>query len=393
MFALKIIFLFYQFSIGYSFEYTNFIPELVKDLIFVDQTPSMVITTNSWDLKIISEIQKKYSIPIKFSFVGEMEIRKYHTTFLADLNTSNGIRFVKSVDKLYFRHPYRWIIINKVNETDDDVITIEELAVLPDSNVVIVDFIGDGNCILQQIYKIELTWTNIYENYGFWNKTNGLTDLRSTNVLSRRRKNLKGKVLTASIVLTNNDTINHLTDYHNTYIDPITKSNYICVNDLMNSLNVSKKFIFTSTWGYFNKTTNRWSGMLRDIVENKADIGGTSIFMTGDRVEVIEYLLVITETFAKFVFKSPPLSYVSNIYFLPFQKNVWFGAGILILLITISIYFFLKFENVRNTESDEIKSNNITDVILIAIAGICQMGTHIDAKYISARISLVFIIF
>lgn len=156
----------------------------------------------------------------------------------------------------------------------------------------------------------------------------------------------------------------------------------------MNSLNASKKFIFTPTWGYLNKTTNRWSGMLGDIVENRADIGGTSIFMTGDRVEVIEYLLVITETFAKFVFKSPPLSYVSNIYFLPFQKNVWVGSGILILLITISIYFFLKFENIRNKESEE-KENNFTDVILIAIAGVCQMGTHVEAKYISARISLV----
>lgn len=150
MFVPKIIFLLYQISIGYSFEYLNFIPELVKDLILVDQTPSMVITTNSWNLKIISEIQKKYSIPIKFNFLNEKENQKHHKTFLADLNTEIGIQFVKNVDKFYFRHPNRWIIINNINKTDEDFFTMNELAVLPDSNLVIVDFIGIGKCKLQQ---------------------------------------------------------------------------------------------------------------------------------------------------------------------------------------------------------------------------------------------------
>lgn len=147
MFALKIIFLLYQLSIGYSFEYQNLIPELVKDLILVDQTPSMVITTNSWNLKIISEIQQKYSIPIKFNFLNNQETQKNHKTFLIDFNTKNGIQFVRNVDKSYFRHPNRWIIINKIDKTDE---LLSELEILPDSNVIIVDFLGDGIIKLQQ---------------------------------------------------------------------------------------------------------------------------------------------------------------------------------------------------------------------------------------------------
>lgn len=248
----------------------------------------------------------------------------------------------------------------------------------------------------QKVYRIEATTENIYENYGFWNKTNGLTDLRTTSILARRRKNLRGKLLTASVVLTNNDSVNHLTDYKNSNTDPTSKSNYVIINDLMTSLNASKSFMFAPTWGYLNATTKRWSGMLGHVIDHKAEIGGTSLYMTPDRVELIEYLLVITDTYAKFIFRAPPLSYVSNIYFLPFQTNVWLGAGLLFLLISILIYLFLKFENFTNKDSDE-NENPLLDVFLMAIAGICQMGTHvnmschsIESKYVSARIALFF---
>lgn len=53
----------------------------------------------------------------------------------------------------------------------------------------------------------------IHEPFGKWDLKNGLIDCRSTRIISRRRKNLLGKVLIASIVLTNNDSINHMDDY------------------------------------------------------------------------------------------------------------------------------------------------------------------------------------
>lgn len=151
MFVPKLILLLYQISIGLSFEYQKFIPTLVKDLIMVDHTPSMVITTNSWNLKIISELQRNHSIPLRFSPLTEKDNRKFQTTFLADLNTEKGIRFVRNIEKNYFRHPYRWIIIDKMNQTDEESITSKELLLLPDSNVVIVNFMdADGNCKLYQ---------------------------------------------------------------------------------------------------------------------------------------------------------------------------------------------------------------------------------------------------
>lgn len=53
----------------------------------------------------------------------------------------------------------------------------------------------------------------IYEIFGKWQLENGLEDLRTTRVISKRRKNLMGHNFEVSMVLVSNDSLNHLTDY------------------------------------------------------------------------------------------------------------------------------------------------------------------------------------
>lgn len=54
----------------------------------------------------------------------------------------------------------------------------------------------------------------IEELYGKWiSSSRKIEDMRKTAVTSRRRQNLKKALMKASMVVTNNDTLNHLTDY------------------------------------------------------------------------------------------------------------------------------------------------------------------------------------
>lgn len=54
----------------------------------------------------------------------------------------------------------------------------------------------------------------IEEVYGKWSKeNNSFQDLRLVKITSRRRQNLRLTNLKASMVITNNDTLNHLDDY------------------------------------------------------------------------------------------------------------------------------------------------------------------------------------
>lgn len=50
----------------------------------------------------------------------------------------------------------------------------------------------------------------IYENFGYWSLQTGLVDIRTTRILSRRRKNLKGHLLKAPMVFPHANSEKHL---------------------------------------------------------------------------------------------------------------------------------------------------------------------------------------
>lgn len=133
------------------------------------------------------------------------------------------------------------------------------------------------------------------------------------------------------------------------------------VEHLGHLLNSSLKYSIKNTWGYKNNESE-WSGMIGQLQRNEADIGGpfsihfncissrslsvsgTPLFFTKDRVSVIEYIAMTTPTRSKFVFRKPKLSYVTNVYTLPFHWTVWTSSFALILLAIVLLYFVVKWE-------------------------------------------------
>lgn len=154
---------------------------------------------------------------------------------------------------------------------------------LPDNDILIAQATNEG-FNLKQFYRIEATSTEThYENYGSWSLQSGIVDERATKIISRRRENLRGKLITTSYVALNKNSRNHLTDFVDKNVDSILKLNYIIVNAVLDKLNVTRKEIFQGTWGYFNVKTKKWSGMVGDITHKDADIGGS-----GGRQTVID---------------------------------------------------------------------------------------------------------
>lgn len=87
-----------------------------------------------------------------------------------------------------------------------------------------------------------------------------------------------------------------------------------------------------------------------------------------------------------FVLRAPPISYVKNIYYLPFTGVVWVSSISLVMLSTIVVATIIK---IRTFENENIKDPSASDYILFAVASSCQMGTDIFTKVLSARISMV----
>lgn len=65
---------------------------------------------------------------------------------------------------------------------------------------------------IEQFYRVATSEPLITEQFGII-VNDELIDYRNQPITSQRRKNLFGLTLNASLVFTNNDTINHLTDY------------------------------------------------------------------------------------------------------------------------------------------------------------------------------------
>lgn len=79
-------------------------------------------------------------------------------------------------------------------------------------------------------------------------------------------------------------------------------------------------------------------------ITTKYFIPGTPLFFTKDRVDIIDYISMTTPTRSKFVFREPKLSYVTNVYMLPFDTKVWVATFSLLIIIIIFIYIISKWE-------------------------------------------------
>lgn len=104
---------------------------------------------------------------------------------------------------------------------------------------------------------------------------NSQNDADQLTAISRRR-NLNGIELRASMVVTNNDSLNHLDDYQDKHIDTITKVCFILTNHLISYLNASVKYSIVPSWGYLD-ANGEWSGMIGQLVRNEADLGGSDL--------------------------------------------------------------------------------------------------------------------
>lgn len=136
---------------------------------------------------------------------------------------------------------------------------------------------------------------------------------------------------------------------------------------------------------------------------------GTIIFITSERISFLEYLSMQVESnigihiktlvlfgcgiyylfvcrHLAFILRSPPISYVSNIYYLPFTGVVWICTILLVITCTFVIAVTLKLHWSHEEETENMTSS---DFLLFAIASSCQMGSECLTKILSARISMV----
>lgn len=75
----------------------------------------------------------------------------------------------------------------------------------------------------------------------------------------------------------------------------------------------------------------------------------------------------------KFIFRKPPLSFVSNIFRLPFHRSLWIAVGIFLIAIFIMLAVSMIWEW-KKLNVPHHPSQSFSDSILIIIGVISQQG-------------------
>ncbi|XP_053674588.1 ionotropic receptor 75a-like [Anopheles nili] len=336
----------------------------------------------------------------------DADIESHQSLVLVDLRCNQSMRLLREAgQRLYLN--YRWLVMDSrridgnvvPNSSEHTLDVLRDLPVLVSSEIFVMVRDDDGSLNFMQVYKVSKDAELRTENYAVWrsNSTNGgkMTDLRVQKVTSVRRKNLYDHFLRASMVITNPDTINHLTDYKDKHIDTITKVNYILTNYLVAYLGARVNYSRVSTWGYYNSSTGMWDGMIGELVHNTADLGASPLFFTTDRIAVIEYIAMTSETRSKFIFRSPKLSYTDNVFVLPFDDKVWccviavIVVSAFLLLVTLWVEWKIKSRSgnkpTQTPADGSVMPVSLRDTLLMMYGASCQQGSSVLPRSFSAR--------
>ncbi|XP_015595979.1 probable glutamate receptor isoform X3 [Cephus cinctus] len=363
-----------------------FAPTRMTAFLCIDQNDALHL------LRAMSNAHLSYDIRISNHNLDMRVSRenRHYVSFLLDLNCPEAITILRQANEsALFVGPLKWLILQdlkdrkKQNDSYLDSV-FGNLAIFPDSELVLAQRLDKNSTRLLSPYRPSPYHKLIIEEIGLWDLQNGVT-LLNHDVSSRRRRNLANTPLKSCLVVTDPDTINHLTDYQDKHSDTITKTNYPWIMHLVRMMNATVTFSIANTWGYRSKNGS-WSGMIGQLARGEIDIGGTATFFTAERIGVVQYISLYTPT--------------SNVFTLPFRRSVWIAIGVFMILIFCLLHLTLKWEwfntsaeeRVRRHWSGNVYQPTMSDNLLILVGAVSQQGSSYEARAIPARIIILMLL-
>ncbi|XP_016977534.1 glutamate receptor ionotropic, kainate 2 [Drosophila rhopaloa] len=157
------------------------------------------------------------------------------------------------------------------------------------------------------------------------------------------------------------------------------------------------KFIFRdggSDYGSFNKTTNTTTGMLKEIVEGRADLAITDLTITAEREEVIDFSIPFMNLGIAILYVKPQKAPPALFSFMdPFSSEVWLYLGI--AYVGVSLCFFIigrlspiEWDNPYPCIEEPEKLENqftINNSLWFTTGALLQQGSEIAPKALSTR--------
>ncbi|XP_058449199.1 uncharacterized protein LOC131429169 [Malaya genurostris] len=177
----------------------------------------------------------------------------------------------------------RWVILNG-NQTygpDPDPVEAQENVVLR----TLADLPVTG-----RLYRKSMRTDLITSVIGIW-RNGTIRDLRKENAVVVRRRNLENIPIRISSVYYKNYSLNHFIDTENKHVDTVPRLSYQVLHTLLvYYLNATPENTVTTNTGYLDPKTGNWTGMVSDLMNHRAEVGGSIALLIKSRLFLIDYL-------------------------------------------------------------------------------------------------------
>ncbi|XP_060649069.1 glutamate receptor ionotropic, kainate 2 [Drosophila nasuta] len=169
--------------------------------------------------------------------------------------------------------------------------------------------------------------------------------------------------------------------------------------DLIKELADKLGFNFTfhnggNDYGFFNKTTNQTTGMLKEIVEGRADLAITDLTITSEREEAIDFSIPFMNLGIAILYVKPQKAEPALFSFMdPFSKEVWLYLGIAYLGVSLCLFVLgrlspSEWDNPYPCieEPEELENQfTINNSMWFTTGALLQQGSEIAPKALSTR--------
>lgn len=167
---------------------------------------------------------------------------------------------------------------------------------------------------------------------------------------------------------------------------------YVLVDHLITYMNCTPRKRYHTDQGYLNESTGLFSGLMADIQSDIADLVGTPVYLTLSRLQIIDYIAIPAYTDITFIFRAPPLSYLTNVYTLPFDKYVWYTCFLMVPVCALILFVIMKWEWINEAtrqlaekQAEPLRSGFV-DILMTQVGAVTQQGFEGQPQSFSGRI-------
>ncbi|XP_057323934.1 ionotropic receptor 75a-like [Microplitis mediator] len=232
---------------------------------------------------------------------------------------------------------------------------------------------------------------------GHWSlndRDKGTLTISLTQYKYKRRGNLYGLVLNASIVVDHPPVPDYNTYIHNPinpHLDTMHRYNYALTLQLRDYYNFTMNLKRGTTWGYLINGT--FNGIIGDMMKGLVDFGATPFQYKPERLDAIEYTVQAWMARPCFIFRHPTTNELSNPFLKPFEMKVWYVIAIFAAVNWIFLYTSVKLEHklVMKQPVCTLDTYPASEIIMITTSAICQQGLSDGPRFYAGRIVFIFL--